>query len=256
MKVRRKIIKIDEERCDGCGLCIIGCAEGALKIVDGKAKVLADKFCDGLGACIGECPKDALTIVEKETDEFDEIAVEKHLAQMEKKQTHEEPAPLTGCPSTTLQSFAPKACQKANQPTAHEGGASALSHWPVQIRLVPPQAPFLKNANLLVAADCTPLAYPDFHGRFLKGKVVLMGCPKFDDVQDYIDRFASIFSESDIASITAVIMEVPCCSGLPYILQKGMEKAGKTVPMETVVLSTRGEILEQRQDNILNAQVV
>ena len=256
MKVRRKIIEIDEERCDGCGLCIIGCAESALKIIDGKAKVVADKFCDGLGACIGECPNDALTIVEKETDEFDEIAVEKHLAQMEKKQAHEAPAPLTGCPSATLQSFAPTACQKANQPTAHEGGASALSHWPVQIRLVPPHAPFLKNANLLVSADCTALAYPDFHGRFLKGKVVLMGCPKFDDVQDYIDRFAAIFSQSDIASVTAVIMEVPCCSGLPYIIKKGMEKAGKTVPMETVVISTRGEILEQRQDNILTAQVV
>ncbi len=246
MRVRRKIIEIDEERCDGCGQCIIGCAEGALKLVDGKAKVVADKFCDGLGACIGECPNDALTIVEKEADEFDEIAVEEHLSRMEKKQTGEAPAPSSGCPSATLQSFAPTSCQKANQPTAHEGGASALSHWPVQIRLVPPNAPFLKNANLLVAADCTPLAYPDFHARLLKGKVVLMGCPKFDDVQDYIDRFAAIFSASDIASITAVIMEVPCCSGLPYIIKKGMEKAGKTVPMETVVISTRGEILEQR----------
>lgn len=246
MKVRRKIIEIDEERCDGCGLCIIGCAEGALKIIDGKAKVVADKFCDGLGACIGECPNDALTIVEKEADEFDEIAVEEHLSQTGTKQTHEAPAPFSGCPSATLQSFTPTACQKANQPTAHKGGASALSHWPVQIRLVPPNAPFLKNANLLVAADCTPLAYPDFHERFLKGKVVLMGCPKFDDVQDYIDRFAAIFSVSDIASITAVIMEVPCCSGLPYIIKKGMEKAGKTVPMQTVVISTRGEILAQR----------
>jgi len=246
MKVRRKIIEIDEERCDGCGLCIIGCAEGALKIIDGKAKVVADKFCDGLGACLGECPNDALAIVEKETDEFDEIAVEEHLSQMEKEQTHGTPAPSTGCPSATLQSFAPTTCQKANQPTAHEGGVSALSHWPVQIRLVPPQAPFLKNAHLLVAADCTPLAYPDFHERLLKGKVVLMGCPKFDDVQDYIDRFAAIFSAADIASITAAIMEVPCCSGLPYIIKKGMEKAGKTVPMETVVISTRGQILEQR----------
>ena len=246
MKVRRKIIEIDEERCDGCGLCIIGCAEGALKVVDGKAKVVADKFCDGLGACLGECPNDALAIVEKEADEFEEIAVEEHLSQMEKEQTHEAPSAPCGCPSTTLQSFAPTACQKANQPSAQEGGVSALSHWPVQIRLVPPQAPFLKNAHLLVAADCTPLAYPDFHERLLKGKVVLMGCPKFDDVQDYIDRFAAIFSASDIASITAAIMEVPCCSGLPYIIKKGMEKAGKTIPMETVVISTRGQILEQQ----------
>ena len=248
MKVRRKIIEIDEERCDGCGLCILGCAEGALKVIDGKAKVVADKFCDGLGACLGECPNDALTIVEKETDEFDEIAVEEHLSQMEKQTVHQTPAPSSGCPSATLQSFAPTACQNANQPIAHEGGLSALSHWPVQIRLVPPQAPFLKNAHLLVAADCTPLAYADFHERLLKGKVVLMGCPKFDDVQDYIDRFAAIFTASDIASITAAIMEVPCCSGLPYLIKKGMEKAGKTIPMETVVISTRGQILEQLQE--------
>ena len=246
MKVRRKIIEIDEDRCDGCGLCIIGCAEGALKVVDGKAKVIADKFCDGLGACIGECPSNALTIVEKETDEFDEIAVEAHLARMEKRQTHEASAPVTGCPSAKLQSFAAAACQKANQPITHGRSASALSHWPVQIRLVPPNAPFLKNADLLVAADCTPLAYPDFHRDFLKGKTVLVGCPKFDDVQEYIDRFAGIFSEADIPSVTAVVMEVPCCSGLPHIIKKGMEKAGKTVPMETVVISTRGEILEQR----------
>ncbi len=256
MKVYRKIIEIDEERCDGCGLCIIGCAEGALKIVDGKAKVVADKFCDGLGACIGECPNDALTIIEKEAEEFDEIAVEEHLSQIEKDQAPKASTPPAGCPSAKLQTFAPTACQKANQPTVQANSASALSHWPVQIRLVPPNASFLKNADLLVAADCTPLAYPDFHERFLKGKAVLMGCPKFDDVQDYIDRFAAIFSESDIASITAVIMEVPCCSGLPYIIKKGMEKAGKTVPMETVVIGTRGEILEQRQDNTLTAQVV
>lgn len=248
MKVRRKIIEINEERCDGCGLCIIGCAEGALKIVDGKAKVIADKFCDGLGACLEECPKDALTIVEKKADEFDEVAVEEHLSQMEKDATQKTPVPPVGCPSARLQTFAPTACQKANQPISQERSTSALSHWPVQIRLVPPQAPFLKNADLLVAADCTPMAYPDFHERLLKGKVVLMGCPKFDDVQDYIDRFAAIFNQSDIASITAVVMEVPCCAGLPYIIKKGMEKSGKTVPMETVVISTRGEILEQQKE--------
>ena len=247
MKVRRKIIEIDEERCDGCGLCIIGCAEGALKVVDGKAKVLADKFCDGLGACIGECPNHALAIVEKEADEFDEIAVEEPLSQQGKKETLETPAPSSGCPSAALQSLSATACRKANQPTVHANGPSMLSHWPVQIRLVPPDAPFLKHANLLVAADCTALAYPDFHRRFLEGRAVLMGCPKFDDGRDYIDRFAALFSQSDIAAVTAVIMEVPCCSGLPYIIRKGMEKAGKTVPMETVVIGTRGQILEGPQ---------
>ena len=167
---------------------------------------------------------------------------------MEKEQAPKAPAPITGCPSAKLQSFAPTACQKANQPAALEPSASALSHWPVQIRLVPPHAPFLKNADLLVAADCTPMAYPDFHEGLLKGKVVLMGCPKFDDVQEYIDRFAGIFSEAEIASITTVVMEVPCCSGLPHIIKKGMEKAQKSIPMQTVVISTRGQILEERQE--------
>jgi ferredoxin len=247
MKVLRKIIEIDEERCDGCGECIIGCAEGALQIIDGKAKVVADKYCDGLGACIGECPNDALTIVEREAEEFDEEAVEEYLSQKEKEPAKEETVMACGCPSTQIQAFAPSSCQQANQPATLEGSASELTHWPVQIRLVPPNAPFLKNADLLVTADCTPLAFPDIHSRFIKGKTVLMGCPKFDDVQDYTNRFAEIFQTAGIKSVTALIMEVPCCSGLPIIIQKGMEKAGKNIPVETVVISTRGKIVKQEK---------
>ncbi|MCG6909242.1 MAG: 4Fe-4S binding protein [Deltaproteobacteria bacterium] len=244
MKVMRKIIEIDEERCDGCGQCVPGCAEGALKIVDGKAKVVAEIFCDGLGACIGECPNDALTLVEREADEFDEEAVEGHLAGLEKKKKSETLA--CGCPSSQVQSFASTACESANKPMAIAGLESALGHWPVQINLVPPHAPFLNNADLLVVADCAPLAIPDFHKRFLKGKAVMVGCPKFDDVQGYIDKFAQIFATANIRSITTVVMEVPCCSGLPVIITKGLEKAGKNIPLTKVVVSTRGNILEEK----------
>jgi NAD-dependent dihydropyrimidine dehydrogenase PreA subunit len=246
MKIMRKIIEIDEERCDGCGQCVPECAEGALQIIDGKASVVADKFCDGLGACIGECPNGALTMVEKEAEEFDEAAVEEHLAEQKKKPAAKPAAMACGCPSTQIQAFAPESCGEANQPATFAEKNSKLTHWPVQIRLVPPNAPFLKEAHLLVTADCTPLAFPDIHSRFIKGKTVLMGCPKFDDAQEYIDRFAEIFRIANIRTVTALIMEVPCCSGLPVILRKGMEKAGKNIPLETVIVSTRGKILEKK----------
>jgi NAD-dependent dihydropyrimidine dehydrogenase PreA subunit len=243
MKVNRKIIQIDEELCDGCGQCVIACAEGAIEIIDGKAKVISDNLCDGLGACIGDCPVGALEIIEREADEFDEAAVEQHLAAQEKKQAAGETL-ACGCPSTQLKTFPSAApCEAANRPAQHESQDSELTHWPVQIRLVPPTAPFLKGADLLVPADCVPLAFPNLHRDLLKGKAVMMGCPKFDDVQEYIDKFADIFRVADIKSVTCAIMEVPCCSGLPAIIQKGMDAAGKKVPMEVVVISARGEIL-------------
>lgn len=259
MKIMRKIIEIDEERCDGCGLCIPSCAEGALEIIDGKARVVGDKFCDGLGACLGECPNDALTIVEREADEFDEEAVEQLLAKKEQKQTETTDTLPCGCPSTNIQQIAPTVspCERANVPQkiAEEkidwSGESSLSHWPIQIRLVPPNAPFLKNADLLVLADCSAVAFPTLHQDLLKGKVVLMGCPKFDEVDTYIHRFAEIFKTSDINSVTTVVMEVPCCSGLPTIVKKGMETAQKDVPLEEITISVRGKIInssiEERQ---------
>jgi len=156
----------------------------------------------------------------------------------------EEATMACGCPSTQIGSFVPPASrEEANRLTIQKGSISALSHWPVQIRLVPPSAPFLKGADLLVAADCTPVAYPNFHQDFLKGKVVMVGCPKFDDIQDYIQRFADIFNTADIKSITVVVMEVPCCQGLPIIVEKGMEMADKKIPIEKVVISARGEVL-------------
>jgi len=242
MKVKRKIIRIDEELCDGCGACVPSCAEGAIEVVEGRARVVAEKYCDGLGACLGECPKGALSVEEREAEEFDEEAVEEHLSSQEE----EEPGPgipmAQGCPSARLQTFVPK-------PPGEEQAVqqSALSHWPVQIRLVPPTAPFLKGANLLVAADCAPVAYPNFHRDFLRGKVVMIGCPKFDDVQGYVEKFTDIFRSANIKSVTVLDMEVPCCSALPKIVKRGMELAGKGVPLEEVVISARGEILKREK---------
>jgi ferredoxin len=247
MKVSRKIIEIDDELCDGCGLCIPSCAEGALEIVDGKARIIADKLCDGLGACLGECPTGALKVIERDADEFDEEAVEKHLEEMEKKAREEAATVQCGCPSTQIQSFAPADAHRAPAvPRAIEGDEeSALSHWPIQIMLVPPNAPFLKDADLLVVADCVPVSYPTFHRDFLQDKAVMMGCPKFDDVGAYIQKFAEIFKTSGVKSITTVVVEVPCCSGLPMIVKKGLELSGRDIPLEEVVISTRGKIKER-----------
>jgi Fe-S-cluster-containing hydrogenase component 2 len=248
MKVKRKIIEIDEERCDGCGRCVPSCAEGAIEVVDGKARLITEKYCDGLGACLGECPNDALRIIEREAEEFDEEAVEEYLETKEPGEHTVEETLACGCPSAQISSFDTEtACQAANEPVSRQRTASALSHWPVQIRLVPPTAPFLRGADLLVAADCTPVAYPSFHQDFLKGKVVMVGCPKFDEAQAYIQKFADIFSTADIKSVTVVVMEVPCCQGLPVIVQKGMEMAGKKLQTEQVVISARGEILAKQE---------
>ncbi|NTV32954.1 MAG: 4Fe-4S ferredoxin [Deltaproteobacteria bacterium] len=243
MKANRKIIKIDDELCDGCGVCVPSCAEGAIEVVDGKARVVAEKYCDGLGACLRECPRGALTVEEREAEEFDEKAVEEHLSASEKEKPAQGIPMAHGCPSAKLQTFAAKPVGE-EVPTLQ---ASALSHWPVQIRLVPPTAPFLKGANLLVAADCAPVAYPNFHRDFLKGKAVMVGCPKFDDVQGYVDKFTDIFRSANIKSVIVLDMEVPCCSALPKIVKRGMELAGKSVPMEEVVISARGEILKREE---------
>jgi Fe-S-cluster-containing hydrogenase component 2 len=242
MKVLRKIIEIDEDLCDGCGQCVPDCAEGALKVVDGKVKVLADKYCDGLGACMGVCPTDALKIVEREADEFDEDAVEELLKSMKGRQ---EKAPaLNAAPGLAgLKIETP--CQAANKPRfdfAPEKTGSSLSHWPVQIRLVPAQAPFLKNADLLVAADCVPVAYPHFHRDFLAGRVIMMGCPKFDDVNGYIQKFVEIFKKAKPKSIKLAIMEVPCCGGMQMIVKEALKQAGMDIPLEEVVVSVSGEI--------------
>ncbi len=252
MKQVRKIIQIDEELCDGCGLCVPDCAEGSLEIIDGKAKLVADNLCDGLGACLGSCPTGALKIIEREADDFDEEAVEEFLAH---KKAVETSAPQTqmdcGCASTHIKTFeAP-----ASSPFAHanrtapmpigQASDSLLTHWPIQIRLIPPHAPFLKGADVLVAADCTAVSVPGFQEKYLGGKVVMMGCPKFDDAQSYVDRFAEIIDTCSLKSITILIMEVPCCSAMSAIIKRALEKASESVPVEQITVSTRGQELER-----------
>jgi Pyruvate/2-oxoacid:ferredoxin oxidoreductase delta subunit len=247
MKVTRKIIEIDEELCDGCGNCILACAEGAIQIVEGKARVIADKYCDGLGACLGDCPQGALKVIERVADEFDEEAVEELLKQQNKDK---KAAPISGgCPSAALKTFPiaadeGHACNCANEAKSHPSvGSSALGHWPVKIRLVPAGAPFLRGSDLLIAADCVTVAYPSFHQDFLKGKTVMTGCPKFDDVNGYVDKLAQVFAESGIKSITSVVMEVPCCSGMAGIIKKALERSGADLPFTEVVVSAQGKIL-------------
>ncbi len=243
MKILRKIIAIDQERCDGCGQCVIACAEGAIEIIDGKATLISDSYCDGLGACLGECPQGALRLIEREAEDFDPEAVEHHL---EGKHVQPAQAPVfpaaPGCPSQQI-----RVLEKPEGPTRASGSAaSALGHWPVQIRLIPPRAPFLHGADLLVAADCTPVAVPDFHDRFLNGRVVMIGCPKFDNVAEYVERFAEIFARNPIRSVTVLSMEVPCCSALLAVVRKAMEKAGAHIPVEEVVVGVRGDLVERR----------
>lgn len=232
----RSIIEINEDLCNGCGNCVTSCAEGAIRIIDGKAKLVSEKYCDGLGACLGDCPTGALKIVQREADDYDEHAVAQHLKK-------EAPAPVQhhACPGSQMRRFAPAA------PVSSEDSASALTHWPVQIRLVPPAAPFLQGADLLVAADCVPVSYANFHRDFLEGRVVLVGCPKFDDTDLYVQRFTDMFRASDIRSVTVVVMQVPCCQGLPMIVEEGMRASGRNIPIEKVIISLDGKVLQREK---------
>lgn len=243
MKIKRKIIEIDENLCNGCGECVPSCAEGAIQIVDGKARLVAEKYCDGLGACMGECPQKALTIVERIAEDFDEGAVESHIATMRGKAPPPIPKPAKecGCPSAALQSFIPR---EMGATGARPGGApSALSNWPVQIRLIPANAPFLQNAEILVAADCVPVVHPEFHQQLLKGKKIMIGCPKFDDVDSYVEKFVEIFATAQVRGVTVAFIEVPCCRVLPGIIKQAAERAGVAVPITEVVMSRNGEVL-------------
>ncbi len=259
MKIKRKIVNIDEERCNGCGQCVSACAEGAIDLVDGKARLVSENYCDGLAACLGECPEGAISIVEREADAFDPEAVEHHKNSIEqgagsgeKQAMAPKPEPRTldvlpcGCPSTHIQMFG-SSCEAADRPVSQSDISSALSHWPVQIKLVPPAAPFLKGADLLVASDCTPVAYPNFHHDFLKGRVVLLGCPKFDDAEEYVNKFHDIFRTTSIRSVTILIMEVPCCSKMPLIVQQALALAKTSIPAEILTVSARGAIVKRQE---------
>ncbi len=240
---KRKIVKIDEERCNGCGLCIPNCAEGALQIVDGKAKLMSEKFCDGLGACLGHCPEDAITVIEREAEDFDEKAVEVHFHEQKQAQPKPEPQPAPvfgGCPSSTAIQF--KVPNAGVESVSTARAASQLTQWPVQLRLVPINAPYFQNADLLVAADCVPFAYANFHQDFIKAKVVVVGCPKLDDIQYYEEKLTEIFTSNSIKSVTVPYMEVPCCFGLVKAVENAVAASGKNIALKKIKIGIRGEI--------------
>lgn len=236
MKRTREIIRIDETLCDGCGLCIPSCAEGALAIVDGKARLIGERYCDGLGACLGQCPKGALSIETREAEDFDEAAVEA-LAHAQ-KQT---PLPC-GCPSMQVKDFGQRPAPAGAGPEAE---ASNLRNWPVKLRLVPPKAPFLKAADLLIVADCTPVALNGLHRRFLDGRVVLLACPKFEDPDETVGKLADVLAQNDIRSVLVLEMEVPCCSVLGRITAEAARRAGTSADLKAAVVGREGTILRQ-----------
>lgn len=240
----RKIVKIDEEKCNGCGLCISACHEGALQLINGKAKLVTDSYCDGLGACLPECPAGAISLEEREADAFDETVVEKN----KQGSAHAQPAPLAcGCPGTHAKSIqrtpAPDAAP-ANQAQQAAVPQSQLRQWPCQIKLVPVNAPYLQKAHLLIAADCTAYAYTNIHEQFMRNKITLIGCPKLDDT-DYADKLAEILRLNDIQSVTVLRMEVPCCGGITAAVKSALQKSGEIIPWQVVTISTDGEIVSQ-----------
>ena len=228
-KILRKIIRIDAEKCNGCGVCVPACVEGALQIVDGKAKLISERYCDGLGACLGECPQGAIIIEEREAEEFDEEAEE--VAE----------ALPCGCPSATVAEFERQEATYA-APTEAIGQESMLRHWPVQLTLVPPGAPFLQEADLVLAADCVPFAYAGFHQHFLRDHALLVACPKLDDFQAHLGKLADILRRSSVNSITVLHMEVPCCSGLVHMARQAISASGKDIPLREVTISVRGDV--------------
>ncbi|MDX9761858.1 MAG: 4Fe-4S binding protein [Desulfomonilia bacterium] len=240
--MKRKIIRIDEDLCDGCGQCILACAEGALKLIRGKARLVSDIYCDGLGACIGECPTGALTIIEREADAFDEKAVEEYLEQSCKPERAE---PLAcGCPGTIAITMNAGGEDDPDETPGRAVG-SALSHFPVKLQLISPRAPFLQNADLLLMADCCALCLPDLHRRLLRNKAVAMGCPKLDELSAHVERLTDIIRHGGIRSLCVVHMEVPCCSGFIRAAKAALKAAGSDIPLNHVMIGRQGEILQE-----------
>ncbi|HOW35054.1 MAG TPA: 4Fe-4S binding protein [Candidatus Omnitrophota bacterium] len=276
---KRKIININEEKCTGCGLCIPNCPEGALQIIDGKARLISDLFCDGLGACIGHCPEGAITIEEREAEKYDEEKVIINIvkqgpnvvrAHLEHLKEHNETEYLkeatdylarkgimnplekssscaatkavpSGCPGSRMMDLREGSKASGKEKSAQPKGESQLRQWPVQIMLVPPHAPYLENCDLLIAADCVPFAYADFHQDLLQGKVLLVGCPKLDDMSIYEERLSEIIKNNTIKSVTYAHMEVPCCFGLVGLIEQAIADSGKKIPFNNVTISIRGE---------------
>ncbi len=231
----RKIIRIDREKCNGCGACASACHEGAIEMVNGKAKLTREVYCDGLGDCLPACPMDAISFEEREAPAYDEAAV---LAAKQRKAKEHGALPC-GCPGTQSKAINRDKCSAA---VTAAPAVSRLSQWPVQIKLVPVNAPYFDKADLLIAADCTAYAYGDFHNKFINGRITLIGCPKLDGC-DYAEKLTSVFAGNDIKSITVVRMEVPCCGGIEQAVKRALLASGKSIPCRVVTISTDGRIL-------------
>ncbi len=270
--MEREIIKINEEKCNGCGLCIPNCPEGAIQIIDGKARLISDLFCDGLGACIGHCPEGAIKVEKREADPYDEIKVMEniipqgentiraHLEHLEehgekeflkqavdflndrgikiKKKEKQESVLPCGCPGSQMQDLS----KTKNTSSEKVELSSELQQWPVQLNLLPPQAPFFENSDLLVCADCVPFAHANFHQELLKDKSIVIGCPKLDDIGAYEEKLTEIFKNNNIKSVTVAIMEVPCCYGMYSAVENAIRESGKEIKLTQKIISVRGDI--------------
>jgi len=255
MMAKRKIIRIDEEKCDGCGLCVTSCAEGAIAVIDGKARLVSETYCDGLGACLGECPRGAISLIEAEAAPFDEAAVAAHLAAEGRSPAQNASLPVgteplshpgghDSCPGSRPMSFAPPP-REATSDTGRR--PSALRQWPVQLHLLSPQAPSLAGADLLLAADCVAFSIGDFHQDWLAGKALAIACPKLDSHQEvYLEKLVAMIDRSQLNTITVMIMEVPCCRGLLQLARTAASRAERTVPVKAVVVGLQGQILDQQ----------
>ncbi|MCX6641545.1 MAG: 4Fe-4S dicluster domain-containing protein [bacterium] len=265
-KILRKIIEIDESLCDGCEACIPACPEQAIQMVDTpegkKAGLVRELYCDGLGACLGNCPTGALTISEREVEPYDDAATLERIRQvapemLDAHQKHMQehglntesvvkttPPKFAGCPSAQMKSWAP---EEGTTPTESVQSAipSELRQWPIQLRLVPPFAPYFRNSDIAIVADCVPFSYANFHQDFLKGKSLAIACPKLDDVEPYVEKLSQIMTLASPRSIEVVIMEVPCCAGLTHTVKKAMEKSGKIIPIKETIIGIKGGILKQ-----------
>ena len=262
----RKVVEIDQDKCDGCELCVHACHEGAIAIVDGKATLVSESYCDGLGACLPECPRDAIRIVERQAAPFDEQAVAARMAKAGADRGEREPAMTPtrtgptgramaghalagGCPGAASRSLGlrPLPNSAAEQPADVSGALSALANWPVQLTLAPVQAPYFEGATLLVAADCVPFAYPEFHGRMLAGRTLLIGCPKLDDAPAYLEKLTAILRLNDLRAIEVAFMEVPCCHGLVRLVAQAVAASGKSLAVTLIRLGIHGEVQERSE---------